>query len=161
MDKSIQSIAEIFDLNTRLFLNTLDGADEAVASKRPNASTNSMLFIACHLLDARYYIGRLIGLDCECPFQEIFDKANSIEDFTEYPTLTEIQSGWQDISDKIASRIKSIKKSDLSAPAPFEVPVSDKTIFGFLSFLAQHESYHIGQLALLRKYFGLDAMKYD
>jgi uncharacterized damage-inducible protein DinB len=29
-----------------------------------------------------------------------------------------------------------------------------------LAFLVQHESYHIGQMALIRKYIGYPAMKY-
>jgi hypothetical protein len=38
--------------------------------------------------------------------------------------------------------------------------VGDRTLLGALAFLAQHESYHVGQLALLRKYAGLPAMRY-
>jgi uncharacterized damage-inducible protein DinB len=30
-----------------------------------------------------------------------------------------------------------------------------------VTFLVQHESYHLGQIALLRRYAGLPAMKYD
>ena len=33
-------------------------------------------------------------------------------------------------------------------------------ILGMLVFLVQHDSYHIGQLSLLRKYAGLAAMSY-
>ena len=34
------------------------------------------------------------------------------------------------------------------------------TAWGVLTFLVQHDGYHVGQLALLRKYAGLPAMKY-
>jgi len=30
-----------------------------------------------------------------------------------------------------------------------------------LTFLTQHDSYHVGQLALLRRYMGLSAMSYE
>jgi uncharacterized damage-inducible protein DinB len=33
-------------------------------------------------------------------------------------------------------------------------------MLGALTFLVQHDSYHIGQLALLRKHAGLPAMRY-
>lgn len=29
-----------------------------------------------------------------------------------------------------------------------------------LTFLAQHDSYHVGQMALVRKHLGFDAMSY-
>lgn len=161
MNPSIEPLYVIYNLNRRLFLNTLTDIDDDLARKRPNNKTNSMIFIACHLLDARYYIGKLIGLYCECPFKDIFDQTNSIEDFTEFPKLADISSSWHDISNKILMRLKTIHKSDLADKAPFDVPVEDNTVFGLITFLAQHESYHIGQLALLRKYFGLKAMRYN
>jgi len=39
-------------------------------------------------------------------------------------------------------------------------PVADPTRLGTLAFLAQHDTYHIGQLALLRRFVGLKAMSY-
>jgi hypothetical protein len=39
-------------------------------------------------------------------------------------------------------------------------PGVDRTRLGALTFLTQHDSYHIGQLALLRKHAGLAAMSY-
>ena len=40
------------------------------------------------------------------------------------------------------------------------MPVDDKSNMGLLIFMMQHESYHIGQLAILRKQAGLPAMSY-
>ena len=39
--------------------------------------------------------------------------------------------------------------------------LSDTTFAGAITFLAQHESYHVGQLALLRKGLGLGPMSYE
>ena len=51
---------------------------------------------------------------------------------------------------------------DLAAPAPWQAPgVDDKTMLGLLAFLAQHDSYHVGQMAILRKAVGLQAMSYN
>jgi len=41
----------------------------------------------------------------------------------------------------------------LAADAPFKNPTGDSTIGGTIAFLAQHESYDIGQIGLLKKYF--------
>ena len=45
----------VLRLNTRLFLNCMEGVDDAVAARRPGPETNGMGFLALHLLDARYY----------------------------------------------------------------------------------------------------------
>ena len=38
--------------------------------------------------------------------------------------------------------------------------VDDESVLGVIAFLLGHESFHIGQLAILRKYYGLDSMGY-
>jgi hypothetical protein len=40
-------------------------------------------------------------------------------------------------------------------------PIGDATVLGLIAFMVQHDSYHIGQLALLRKHYGLPAMRYS
>ena len=39
-------------------------------------------------------------------------------------------------------------------------PIADPTLRGALDFLLHHEAYHIGQMAFLRRCFGLPAMSY-
>ena len=39
----------------------------------------------------------------------------------------------------------------LQVACPFPLPISDPTALSLLAFFVQHERYHIGQLALLRK----------
>lgn len=36
----------------------------------------------------------------------------------------------------------------------------DSTRLGLIAFLAQHDSYHLGQIAFLRRQFGKAAMSY-
>ncbi|HEX9723580.1 MAG TPA: hypothetical protein VGC53_04790 [Vicinamibacteria bacterium] len=41
-------------------------------------------------------------------------------------------------------------------------PIEDgKSLLGCITFLLEHEAFHIGQIALLRRYLGLGAMKYS
>jgi uncharacterized damage-inducible protein DinB len=50
---------------------------------------------------------------------------------------------------------------DSDAPVTTQFPMPNATVLGVLTFLVQHESYHIGQLALFRKCAGLPAMSYE
>jgi hypothetical protein len=54
-------LVRTFDLNTRLFVNALDGVDDKIATSRPNKSTNHIAFVACHLVDARHYHSNAVG----------------------------------------------------------------------------------------------------
>lgn len=160
MNPASKALYEILNLNTRLFINTFDEVNEVIARKRLNDKTNNMIFIACHLLDARYYLANLIGIDEPCPYKEIFDQANSIKDIKEYPSLEEIKSSWLDISDRIVKKMSELEAAQLEAKSPQKFPIDDESLLGGIAFLVDHEGYHIGQLGLLRKYFGLPAMKY-
>lgn len=57
--------------------------------------------------------------------------------------------------------LETVDALTLDGPPPFQFPIADATLFGGVAFLTQHDTYHIGQLALLRKHWGLGAMSYD
>jgi uncharacterized damage-inducible protein DinB len=148
------------DLNTRLFLNTLEGVDDAVATTRPNGDTNHLAFLACHLLDARHYMASFTGLETDKPFKEILDEAATIDDIAEFPKLGEIKAAWEEVSVVLADHLSELSEEELGKDSSQAFPIEDGTVFGAVTFLLQHESYHIGQLSLLRRFFGLPPMKY-
>ena len=57
--------------------------------------------------------------------------------------------------------LETVDAATLKGPPPFRFSIADATLLGGIAFLTQHDSYHIGQLALLRKHWGLGAMSYD
>jgi len=160
MNNKIVPVAEIAKLNTKLFLNCLEDVGEPVAQKRPNEKTNNIIFIACHLLDARYYLANFMGLNLENPFKEIFEGPRSIDEMKEYPDFEQIKSEWQRVSTEINQKMGSLDSTILNEKSKDKFPIDDESVLGAISFLVGHEAYHIGQLSILRKFFGLEAMKY-
>lgn len=160
MDLRITPLYEQLKLNTRLFLNCLEGADDATAQQRPGHAANSMAFIALHLLDARSYLARLIGLEFRHPFEESLADVRSNDELKHYPELQEIRDAWRELSARLVVRLPDLAESGLLAESPQPFPVEDPSVLGGIAFLAQHESYHIGQLAYLRRYLGLGPMRY-
>jgi hypothetical protein len=154
-------IAATFRMNTRLFANCLDGVADEGAILRPNDRTNSLAFIACHLVDSRHYLTRFLGLTESNPLEAVLRDAASIDDVGDLPSLEEIRNAWRPISRALDACLLSMGEEELMAPSPQRFPVDDPSVFGAIGFLLQHESYHIGQLALLRKYLGYPAMKYS
>ena len=60
----------------------------------------------------------------------------------------------------IRHRLDAITVAELDAVAKSPFPGPEQSVLGLLTFLAQHDSYHVGQLAMLRKHAGLPAMRY-
>jgi uncharacterized damage-inducible protein DinB len=157
----LQPLYEILRMNSRLFLNCLDGMDEDQARWRPTERTNSAAFLALHLVDSRHYMAKLVGAETRNPFAPLLEGAMSIDDIREYPSLDAIRDAWKAVTGNLRVRFKSLEADDLARPAPNRFPASeDPSLLGALTFLLQHDSYHIGQLALLRKQAGLEAMSY-
>lgn len=160
MHDRLVPIYEILKLNSRLFLNCLDGWKEDQARWRPSPDTNSAAFLALHLVDSRHYIANTIGVTMEHPFPFLAD-AKTIDDLKTWPKLDDVRAAWKAVTGNIRERFKTLTPEDLAAKAAWtEMPMDDKTNLGLVIFMMQHESYHIGQLAILRKQAGLPAMSY-
>jgi uncharacterized damage-inducible protein DinB len=160
MDPRLAPLAEIFDLNSRLFHNCLDGLTAAQADARLTPTTNSAAFVAAHLADTRFALAAWLGVPLENPLAASLENARGIEDVRDLPALDAIRAAWDLASVAITERMTTLSAVELDGPNPQRFPAGEPTLLGTLTFLAQHDSYHIGQLALLRKAAGLPAMKY-
>ena len=160
MDTSIRPLAAILRLNQRLMINCLDGLDDEAAQRRHASGVNSASFSAAHVTDSRFFILRTLGGSLDNPLSASLDKAKSIDDITEWPALNTIRAAWNAASGAIDARLEALTAEELAAPSERGFPGVERTRLGVLTFLVQHDTYHIGQLALLRKAAGLPAMSY-
>lgn len=164
MNSKLPPLLAAFRLNTRLFLNCLDGLSDELARSRPAAGCNSLAYIALHLHDARHYLAEYLGTTVADPFGPITAEARSIDDISVYPSLAEARTAWLEITEALERRFRELSDEELERPSPPQAPdfpVDDKTTLGGVAFLLQHESYHLGQLALLRRILGLEAMSWQ
>lgn len=160
MHPSIVPVAAIFRLNTQLVLNCLDGLDEGLAARRGEGARNSISFLVAHLTETRHYLASVLGQPLASPFSPAFTHARSIDDAGELPSLRELTAYWERISAHLAVVVERLDTPRLAQPGA-TLPGTDGTILGSLAFLAQHDSYHLGQIALLRRGLGLPAMTYS
>jgi uncharacterized damage-inducible protein DinB len=162
MDQRLAPLTEILRLNTKLFRNCLNGLTDEQLRTRPTESTNSAAYIAAHVAEARYYMLELAGTKQPSPLAAYLAGARGISDVKQWPSLDEIQGAWTAASHALRDRLDKVTAAELDAPVkvPFAVPVGDPTLLSMLTFFVQHDSYHIGQLALLRKHVGMPAMQY-
>ena len=160
MDPRAQPLAAILRLNTRLLRNCLDGVSDEMARIRHAAGVNSAAFIAAHVTDSRFFLLRTLGGSLDNPLSAMLDEANGIDDITDWPSLDAIRAAWMNVSSAIDTLLDAVSPDDLDAAIDAKLPGVERTRLGALTFLVQHDSYHIGQLAMLRKSAGLPAMSY-
>lgn len=155
-----ESIVEILTLNTRLFRNCLTGTDDRTIRQRITGNTNSLHFLGCHLVEERFFISTLAGVEAPSPFPELAS-VRTIDQMPEPgPSLHEIVESWDYISSVLPERLVAVEEEKLMSKSQVSFPTSSSSLLGGLTFLMQHESYHIGQMALIRKALGFDAMSY-
>jgi uncharacterized damage-inducible protein DinB len=152
-------LALILRLNTELFLNCVDGVDDAIAVRRVTERTNSIAFLAAHLVETRHYTAGVLEAPLPSPIPQAVARARSLDDAGPLPRMAELVAAWEAVSAHLAVRIERLDATFLAQPGG-AFPGSDGTKLGSLAFLVQHESYHVGQLALLRRQLGLPAMAY-
>jgi uncharacterized damage-inducible protein DinB len=161
MDSRIAPLAEILRLNTTLFRNCLNGLSDEQAAARPSGATNNAAFVAAHLTNSRFYLLKALGVDEPDPLAPYLDGRQSLDELAKLPTLSEIQAAWTKAAHLLRDRLAALTPADLDGPSGAKFPLSNGTVLATLTFLVQHDSYHVGQLSLLRKYCGLPAMRFQ
>jgi uncharacterized damage-inducible protein DinB len=161
MDIRIAPLADILRLNTVLFRNCLDQVTDEQAAVRPTNGTNSAAFIAAHLASSRFFLLKTLGVQEPDPLAPYVDGRKGIDDIARLPSLREVDEAWTKGAHLLRDRLDALTAADIDAPSSVAFPLANGTLLGTLTFLVQHDSYHLGQLALLRKYSGLPAMRYQ
>ncbi|RJP70024.1 MAG: DinB family protein [Ignavibacteriales bacterium] len=161
MHSSLKPLETILVLNTRLIKNAVDEIDDELAEKRISQNTNSIKFLLCHIVDARFFLAGIMGLSEICPFKDIFDKVQTIEEFNQYPPMDSLMNSFELITSKISVQFSKLDNEAISKQLTNKFPIEDRTVLGGITFLLEHESYHIGQIGFIRKYFGLNPIKYS
>jgi uncharacterized damage-inducible protein DinB len=161
MDSRVAPLAEILRLNTTLFRNCLDGLSDEHAAARPSGATNNAAFVAAHLTNSRFYLLKLLGVPEPDPLAPYLDGRKSLDDLKTLPPLSEIQAAWTKAAHLLRDRLAALAPAELDGASDARFPLFNGTLLATLTFLVQHDSYHVGQLSLLRKYCGLPAMRFQ
>ncbi len=159
MPFEISTHVAALDLNTHLFFNALRGLDEAEAGYRIAPQVNSAAFVAAHLVDARHYLLKMLGVARPNPM-DAFGQARSEDEVRELPSLALLREAWLDVAGALRQALLALTPEVAARPAGGAFLMMPPGLIGAVVFLLHHESYHVGQIALLRKHLGHEAMTY-
>jgi uncharacterized damage-inducible protein DinB len=160
VDARLRPLWAMLELNADLVLNCLDGLAEADALHRPGGSGNSIAFLVAHLIDTRHYLAAMLGWPLANPLERALGAARGIDDVAALPPLAELREAWSEVSRHLAAIGPTVSAATLEAAAAQPLPGADGTVLENVAFLVQHDSYHLGQIAQLRRRLGHPAMSY-
>jgi DinB superfamily len=161
MIKQLSHSALILNLNERLYNNALAGVTEQQAKQRLSDHNNPLNWLATHTVWARHNLAALLGKPGNNPYNGMFENFKAFDESMQFDSLENIKKEWAIASALVKEGLESATEEHLGADAPFKNPTGDHSIGGTIAFLAQHESYDIGQMGLLKKFLTKEAMSYN
>jgi uncharacterized protein YndB with AHSA1/START domain/uncharacterized damage-inducible protein DinB len=152
---SIAPLAFIFASNDSLAERTFQGVAPENLWKRPTPQTNGMLWIFGHMAAVRSRLLVALGDEFDPGLGDLFGRGAAPQDASAYPTRETINEASREVNRRLFARLAELTDADLAAPAKGPRPHSVQTIAEQIAFIALHDSYHVGQLAYVRKALGL------
>ena len=153
MSTDFLNIAGIFKTNTDLFHRALKGIPPDRLLARPGDDSNHLLWIAGHVVVHRARILKILGQDWSAPWEGLFARGAKLTADDQYPGIDELVQVWDEVSGRLTPSLASAPAAALAEPVSKGMTLDGK-ISGQIAFLALHESYHVGQMAYLRKWLG-------
>lgn len=158
-----------YDLHNVLFNNVIADISDEEANSTVADPMNSVKWLAGHLLWAQRNLVRIGGLKIEIPYVNHFlSGPGSTEEERnapkgEYPTLQMIKDKWNEIHPLIRTGLENVPDLALESEIPIKHPLYpfDNTLAGLWAFINHHQAYTIGQIGILRRGLGKEAMKYN
>ena len=148
--------AHIFKRNEAMLAKAIDGLTPGQWTARPQETANSALWILGHIAWARAMALKFLGAPWTAPWFAHFARGSKPEDASQYPAADEVLAAWKELSGLMPPAFEAATAEAMAAPAQQPSPSFDGTVGGMVSFLAMHESYHVGQVVYLRRLIGRD-----
>ena len=150
-------LALIFSLNDPFVLQALEGLSREEGWRRLTEDTNPLLWVAGHIVQTRAMVLQMLGETVDTGWGSRFDRGSRLGEAKDYPSLDEVARKMGEISPRLHGALASLQDEQLNRPASLPIP-GLKTLTDELAFFALHESYHVGQLAFVRKGLGYPGM---
>ncbi|TFG62964.1 MAG: DinB family protein [Gemmatimonadales bacterium] len=159
MDDRLGTIAAILRTNEQVFQNAITDVTESAWLHRPG-DANHLAFLATHLVGARHYAVRFAGGTSTDPLEVYHGGARDIGEMSRFPSPRETLEAWNEVAPILRDTLDAITGGFLDKDHGLPFPAPGPTNLDVLTFLTQHEAYHLGQMGLLRRISGLPATQW-
>ena len=154
----IRTLTIQYRYTTYSFGVNLEGVSDEEALRQPPQGGNCLNWVAGHVVGSRAGTLRVLGQ--EVPFDDSrYDRyqrgSDPVTGSENTVSLAEMRSDFAATADGLAAGLNALTVDYLALKAPFSPGGrQDETMATLLPGLVFHESYHIGQLGVLRRWAG-------
>lgn len=161
--KQLDIVIPAYRMHSQSFFNALDGITEEAALKRIDNNTNHVVWMAGNLVNCRYWIGNMLGLEDKDPHDELFKEGRALDESLSYPTLEELHKNFKSISPKVYEKLLAASEEELAKEFSIGMNVDfiPENVLNMTGMCLGREDYLLGQIGLMRKMLGLKGMSYD
>lgn len=149
--------------HTQTFINMLNGLSDDDALKRIEGRTNHIAWIMGNLVNCRYWLANVLGIEEKDPHENLFKDAKALDVNATYPMPQELQNNWHHISKILYERLLNISSEELAEP--FEMGMNTDFMkenkLNMIGMAMDRCSYLFGQLALMRRAIANKGTSYD
>lgn len=153
MDPVLAACTTMMGANDHLLGKALEGLSPDDGWQHPGDG-NPIHWIAGHVTIYRHSLLATLGAGAEVPWSAAFKRLTQPDPSADVPPLGEVLAAFRSAAPRLVARYAELSETDLSAPAPFKLPTTDPTVRGMIAFFAYHETYHVGQIAYVKKWLG-------
>ncbi len=158
VSKRLYALIDLFDLHTPFFDSVLVGISDEDATNRLNTKANHVAWLAGSLVQERYELASLLGMNLKSAANELFKDHKGIQEDAIYPSLDSFKKDWKEISPILKDQLLKVTDEELNKVLEF--PGMSFPLYDMVSFQMYREANCIGQIALWRRLLGYEAMKY-
>ena len=155
----LADVGELYALHARLFDAVTDDVSDAEAA-RSVGDANSFAWIAGHMLWSQHHVAAVLGVSGDNPYAAQFGPGRPFDPDADYPTLAQMRRDWNALVPTVEAAMGRLTDRQLAARPPFNLPIGDQSLRGYLVFEQHHLAYEIGQLGLYRRILGKPALRY-
>lgn len=155
----LQPFCDLYAFNSTLLATVSDGLEEADWRHTTGKGGNTAHWILGHVTAARLYIALRCGLVPTAePWQHAFDIGVTPADPSTYPTVDELTKKFIAAGALLQEGVPAASADTLDTELDQPLPDGSTDLSGMVRFFYMHETYHLGQIGLIRRQCGHPAM---
>ena len=156
-------IIPAFRGHSQNFVMVLDGISEENSLKRIEGKTNHIIWMVGNFLDMRYALGKVLGVEIDNPYKDLFFQGKALDESFNYPSLSDLKGNFHEISPLVYQKLLEISDEGLDKAFPMGMNIDffPETVLNFVGMCISREDYLAGQLGLMRRILGYEGMKYN
>ena len=158
----IQTLSIQFGYIGFVFGGNLKGLSEEDGLKQPSPGGNCLNWVAGHIVGTRGALLEVLGQERPFPADKYarYDRGSeAVTGAEESVPLSEMLADFAATGDGLKAGLAGLTSERLAEKAPFSPGNDEKeTVGSLMAGLAFHESYHCGQLGVLRRMAGAEGI---